>query len=260
MFRSKLPEVLSLPIKWTDEGWAKPLQARPRTACVRRLGLRGARATASPRCGGAAGFRRAFTLIEMLVVIAIIAILAAILLPVLSTAQTRAKVTTARTEMSNIGAAISAFQAAYTLAPTPKPLPGNGTVPALGVDFSFNETNSDVIAILLDANVLANFNHARNPQKHQFLNAKLKSGTGPGVSTDDYNFRDPWGNPYVIAFDLDYDNAVAITNLPVGQNTIYEPYPYGRVPRSVLIWSLGPDGKAGPLGATENKDNIKGWE
>jgi type II secretory pathway pseudopilin PulG len=186
------------------------------------------------------------------------------LLPVLARVKLKAKITAARADMGNISSAISAYQTAYTLAPTPKPLPGGGSgVPSLGSDFSFSETNSDIIVILMDIDALANAGHARNPQKHSLLNANMKPNTtGQGVSSVDYNFRDPWGNPYIIAFDLDYDNGVEVLNNPAGQNTVYEPYPYGRIPRSVLVWSLGPDGKGAPLADPQgyNKDNIKSWE
>jgi len=202
-----------------------------------------------------------------LVVISIIALLAALLLPVLARAKLQAKITAARADMSNISAAISAYQAAYTLAPVPNPLPG-GASP--GVDYSFTN-NTDIIVILMDVEKFsdgtptANDNHKRNPQKHSFLNANLKPNTtGQGVSSVDYNFRDPWGNPYIIAFDLDYDNKV---NVPDGVDPAFPKYPSINIPRPVLIWSKGPDGKAEERAATApfdrqgyNKDNILGWE
>lgn len=208
----------------------------------------------------ASGSRSAFTLIEMLVVISIIAVLASILVPVLASSRKRAKITQARHEMSNIEAAVANYQSTYTLAPIPKPLPGDAKSE---LDYSFSDGNGDVIAILMDVtNVAANANHSRNPQRHSFITAQTKPGTGSGISSDDWNFRDPWGHAYVIAFDLDYDNAVQVSN----SDELLYPYPYGRIPRAVIVWSKGPDGEAEPGDGTgrgnepKNKDNIKSWQ
>ena len=47
-------------------------------------------------------------------------------------------------------------------------------------DYSFSETNTDIIVILMDVDRFANANHARNPEKHSFLNAgTLKESTSP---------------------------------------------------------------------------------
>ena len=62
---------------------------------------------------------RAFTLIELLIVVAIIAILAAIALPNLMEAQTRAKVSRAKTDMRTISLALEAYSADCTRYPYP---------------------------------------------------------------------------------------------------------------------------------------------
>ena len=49
---------------------------------------------------------------------------------------------------------------------------------------------------------------SKNPQQHIFLNAHMSGDTSsPGVGTD-LVYRDPWGNPYVITMDLNYDESV----------------------------------------------------
>jgi hypothetical protein len=136
--------------------------------------------------------------------------------------------------------------------------------PDVSKDYSFSDTNSDVIAILMDYDGLGNPGHTRNPQKNSFLHANMKPGNGPGLSSTDYCFRDPWGNPYIMAFDLNYDNKVSM-DLTAGDSNpdqFYTPYPYQNVQRAVIIWSKGPDGLAtkgnGYTGV--NKDNIRSWE
>ena len=57
--------------------------------------------------------RRAFTLIELLVVIAIIAILAAILFPVFSQAREAARATQCRSNLRQIGTALSMYRNDY---------------------------------------------------------------------------------------------------------------------------------------------------
>ena len=172
------------------------------------------------------GFSPAFTLVELLTVITIIGILAAILMGGLSIAIDAAKKAKARVEMSALVTAIQGYDAAYARYPVSPAVLQMATdaksdftyggsllakyAAVLGPG-NYTNNNSEVIAILMDlatypdGTPTVNTNHVRNPQQTMFLNAHRSDDTSsPGVGTD-YVYRDPWGNPYVITLDLDYD-------------------------------------------------------
>ena len=196
-----------------------------------------------------------FTLIEMLVVVAIIGILAGLLLPVLATQKTKAKVTQARTEMANLAAAINQYYATYSRLPTSlAPAAGDATF-GLASDPDFTTLtiydNSELMIILGNVNAGVNLNSAKNPQRLNLL-PNIKPGattSSPGLGPDGI-YRDPWGQPYIITLDLDADDQCA---------GLF--YPTVRAP--VAIWSKGPDGKFDRLSAAgvgDNKDNVLGWK
>jgi prepilin-type N-terminal cleavage/methylation domain-containing protein len=190
---------------------------------------------------------RGFTLVEMLVVIAIIATLAGILLPVVGNVKKKAKIAQAGTEVRSLAAAITAYQAQNGI------FPCSAADAAGGNDITYTN-NSDIITILLDADAGVNAGHVRNPQKQVFLNGKMVSGTSQSGIGPDYNFRDPWGRPYIITLDLNYDNRC--------NDLFYSPLPGNGIPTAVMVWSLGPDGKPlGPSGnpAARDNDDVKSW-
>jgi type II secretion system protein G len=111
--------------------------------------------------------RDAFTLIELLIVIAIIAILAGIAFPAMQGALDSAKRGQARNDASQIASAIKAYRLEF------------GRLPAAG---------SEIAAITGD-----------NPKKIIFLEAKQAKGGKNGISGG--TMLDPWGQPYTIKTD-----------------------------------------------------------
>jgi len=239
----------------------------------------------------------AFTLIELLVVIAIIAILAGMLLPALAIAKTKAKIQKARMEMGQIVNAIQAYESAYNRFPVSSNAMNAAALNANDFTYStpsgvpdlnpsYKTNNSEIIAILMDMeryplnNVsTVNLGHIKNPQRQTFLNATMAANTNsPGVGPD-LVYRDPWGTPYVITVDLNYDDRArdALYRFPAvsadpanpqgGLNgLIYKALPSPIVYEAnapIMVWSLGPDKRVDtlkPANTSFNKDNILSWK
>jgi prepilin-type N-terminal cleavage/methylation domain-containing protein len=250
--------------------------------------------------------RAGFTLIELLVVIAIIAILAAMLLSVLSKVKVSAKKAQAKLQIQDLVTDIQKYDSDYgrfPVSPGVQAAAGTGDFTyggslfaaniASGVlpasDSVYTTNNSEVIAILMDITNTAvtsvNVNAQKNPQQTVFLNAPMvgDTNTWPGVGPD-LVYRDPWGNPYVITMDLNYDGQCndafyslqSVSQNPYpstsqqGYNGLFNPDAGGgdnnfQYHGKVMVWSAGPDGKidtspaAGPS-TVFNKDNILSWQ
>lgn len=129
-----------------------------------------------------------------------------------------------------------------------------------------NPNNSEVVAILMNlTNVpylnpppgvtFVNENFNQNPKKNVYLNAKVVGMRQPAGVDPNGVYRDPWGRPFIIIEDLDYDSRV-LSPFPLNERPRF-------IPGNVLVMSLGPDGKANftkDQDHPENRDNIYSWK
>jgi general secretion pathway protein G len=171
-------------------------------------------------------------------------------------------------------------------------IPGGTFLPVANPPLvGYNTNNAEVMAALLDVEywpnsptvATINKDHVKNPQKTHYLNATMAGDNkSPGIGQDG-TYRDPWGNPYIITIDLNYDDKARdafyrnpgvsadgtdLVNNPKrglnglipkgsGASAVYE----GNGP--VMVWSAGPDKLIAPNTAANkgaNKDNVLSWK
>jgi prepilin-type N-terminal cleavage/methylation domain-containing protein len=198
---------------------------------------------------------RAFTLIELLTVIAIIGVLVALLFPAIKSSMITAEKTKAATAISGLQTAFKAYYTEYGKWPVGDPAPNITYI----VDAAF-------VALLQGVNVpVATFvtgpnagfygppyNNTTsrlqgNPRGIRFLEFKQADLNGAGA------FVDPWKTPYYCCFDVTY------------ANTILDPFDNAKPPINggFVIWSAGPDAQYDATGdlppSPKNKDNVKSW-
>jgi hypothetical protein len=132
-----------------------------------------------------------------------------------------------------------------------------------------------------------NQGHVKNPHKTQYLNATRAGDTSSSGVGQDGVFRDPWGNPYIITVDLNYDDKArdafyrdpAVSQDPAdanrGLNGLIKKKDSNGNPvvingkavfeanAPVMVWSAGPDKMIDPNDKANkgaNKDNILSWK
>jgi prepilin-type N-terminal cleavage/methylation domain-containing protein len=249
----------------------------------------------------------AFTLIELLVVIAIIGILAAMILVVTNRAILAAKKSQTKIEISHLVLAIDQYESTYGHFPVSTAVQQSGWTnvtyggvynnssgaqwPAAPAPVNYEPSNSEVISILLDVTNFpgngaptVNANHLKNSQQVPFLIGKLAGDTSsPGIGSD-LNYRDPWGNPYIISIDLGANNTCedAFYSSPQVSSTTQSPggsgldglisQPDGTYAfhGNVMVWSMGPNGPANHSPSSfnaaalatdpSNKNHILSWQ
>lgn len=195
--------------------------------------------------------RMAFTLIELLTVIAIIGVLAALLFPAIKGALLKAEIGKAQVAISHLGSAFKSYYTEYGKWPIadaavpPKSYYADANVVAL-------LSGQDITSAATKDSGAASGTLNGNPRKIVFLEFKQADiGTVPSCAGC---YMDPWKQPYHFRVDVAYGNV--IPNPFLNDPTI-------TVTNGVLVWSAGPDGVYDNLGdippSPKNKDNVKSW-
>jgi hypothetical protein len=187
--------------------------------------------------------------------------------------------------------AIKAYEADYSRLPVSSSLLmaaaggdvtcGGGALGASSYAAPLNPPNSEVVDILMDKDTASNpngsnLNHVKNTKRTKYLSAKdVGDNTRPGVGPDGV-YRDPWGTPYIISLDLNFDEntrdsmykLTSVSDLRNQSKVGYNGLVSGGAGNdfefsgNAMVWSLGPDGKfSGSVNAKTgvNKDNILSW-
>jgi prepilin-type N-terminal cleavage/methylation domain-containing protein len=226
---------------------------------------------------------RAFTLIELLMVIAIIGILASLSLVVINRVREQGRIAEAKREINALKIAVLEYYSDTGRYPV-----SDAVVSVAGKsDYTYNGAidNSEVMAVLvnreryMDGTPTINFSHLKNLKQKFYLSVPMADATNmPGLGPE-LVFRDPWGNPYIISFDLNYDgncrddfycrSLVSKDSGATGFNGLLNPsdatgasddFQYRG---GVMIWSMGPDRRMdpkSPANVAPNRDNILSWK
>ena len=226
----------------------------------------------------------AFTLIELLTVIAIIAILMGLLFPAINAVKENAKKTQAKSDVMQIVAAVKAYHTEYGKYPdisggapgagaaTGDLIVGDPSIPGVAGD------NSILFNTLRAIPRAPNAEHILNPRRTPFFEGKAasnpqdpragfsegtpaSSGGGAGGATPVQGaYYDPWGTQYGIIIDSNYDNVVEI-------DKVYGDFSSDNKPRTGTgSFSFGKDKKAGDKGdktfrkGSSVSDDVISWQ
>ena len=164
-------------------------------------------------------YRRAFTLVELLVVISIIALLVGLLFPAVQSALRKAEAAKAKSTLLSVATALKAYDREYSGWPS-------------GVSSTPRNMTTNLFG---------------NPRGIVFLDVAIKDIDSSG------NILDPWKNPYRVAFDPTGANSIPnpFTAVAISADVIV----WSRGPDGMSSDSTDPNGGT----SANDTDNIVSW-
>jgi len=199
-------------------------------------------------------FARAFTLVELLVVIVIIAILASLAIPTVTLAIAKMHSLQVKSVMHELESAVANYRTEYNRFPMEFTEVGDEDRP------SFQTDGSDDMITILTARTDSNQRPDLNPKQIPFAHLPLAKNGRFGVVDPRDNgqaegapleLRDLWGQPYHVLFDTNHDNRIKNPDTENGDMIIRHAPPF--LSASVLIYSAGPDK------IPNTRDDITSW-
>lgn len=198
--------------------------------------------------------KRAFTLIELLTVIAIIGVLMALLFPAIGGAMDNAKKAQAKNDLMQVRTGVTGFYTEYSRYPNL-----GGSAGDTGIT---NEADNAKLFNILRYAKDSSEATEQNPRGIVYLDLKQarEGADKPKGAIDSKGcFFDPWGEPYKFAIDTNYDNIIGDSE--GGVTLPYTDIPSGGLTTTVVGWSFGKDKEVGKKGdgKTKGADDVTTW-